>query len=272
MYNKFLKISALLILSAVLASCTEKVGKTQDEEVAAVMAEVTETETATTAPPTTEPPTQPPTEPLEAPSGYKNNDSCQLDVEAVMQNPELPTGCEVTALTALLNYCGFEIGKVELCDNFLPIVSDTSATFDEAYIGDPKAANGFGCNAPVIVKTAESYFESADAEWSAMNLTGTDFQELFYQLDQGRPVIVWASMGLKNVKMTLRWKTEDGDEAWFAELEHCMVLTGYDIENGVVYAADPLKGNVEYSLERFESVYEQLGKQAVIVYEEEQLE
>ncbi len=268
MHRTFLKMSLMLIASAIMTACTEEVGDTQDSEAIGAMAEVTIAEADTTSAPETEPPT----EPLEAPSGYTSARSRRLNVEAVMQKPELPTGCEVTALTSLLNYCGFDIDKVELCDEFMPIVSDASATFDEAYIGDPRAENGFGCNAPVIVKTAESYLESVDADWGVLDLTGTDFQELFYQIDKGRPVVVWASMGLRDVKMRLRWVTEDGDEAWFAELEHCMVLTGYDKGEGIVYAADPLKGNVEYSLERFESVYEQLGKQAVIIYEEEQPE
>ncbi len=217
----------------------------------------------------TEPATQPATEPLEMPDSYKTSGACLLEVETVMQKPELPTGCEVTALTAALNYCGFDIDKLELCDNFLPISSDADLTFHEAYIGDPRADNGFGCYAPVIAVTAENYFDSIDADWAALDLTGTDFHELFYQLEKGRPVVIWASMGLKDVNLTLRWTTDDGDEAWFSALEHCMVLKGYDEENDIVYVCDPLKGDMEYSLSRFENVYEQMGKQAVIIYEME---
>ncbi|MBQ8298225.1 MAG: C39 family peptidase [Ruminococcus sp.] len=269
--------AAMAAVAAVSPSCYGRIGKPGSNEYIAVNAS-SPAEVTTEAPaaeaetePVTEEPTQAPTKaPLTMPKGHKLPGSRRLAVEPILQNPELPTGCEVTALAAALKYCGFEIDKVELCDNFLPIVSEAVCTFDEAYVGDPKSDNGFGCNAPVIVETAVKYFESVDAGWTAKDLTGTDFQDLFYQIEKGRPVIVWASMGLKDVTMKLRWITEDGDEAWFAELEHCMVLTGYDRAHGIVYAADPLEGSMTYSLEQFESVYEQLGKQAVILYENEQ--
>jgi hypothetical protein len=78
-------------------------------------------------------------------------------------------------------------------------------------------------------------------------------------------------MSLMDVQMTYRWTTDDGDEAWFAELEHCMVLKGYDEINDLVYVCDPLKGDMEYSLSRFETIYEALGKQAVVLYNENEL-
>lgn len=268
MMKNILRIILFLTSASILTACSDTVRSTDSEEYIAVNASVSEKETVISSTDVSE--TEPPamTEPIEMPDEYELMPSCRLDVDVILQNPELPTGCEVTSLAILLNYCGFEIDKVELCDNYLPIEYEAKYTFNEAYIGNPKADNGFGCNAPVIVRTAESYFEAEDESWTATDLTGTDFRELFYQIEQGRPVAVWASMGLKDVKMRLRWTTEDGEEAWFAELEHCMVLTGFDLETGVVYAADPLKGDMEYSIERFESVYDQLGKQAVIIYEE----
>lgn len=215
---------------------------------------------------TTEPVTQAPTEPLEMPESHETPTSCTLDVECILQNPELPTGCEVTALATVLNYCGFEIDKVDLCDNYMPISSTADRTFSEAYIGDPRADNGFGCYAPVIAVTAENYFNDIDSNWRALDLSGTEFRDLFYQIENGRPVVIWASMGLKNVILEHKWTTPEGNEAWFASLEHCMVLTGYDIDEGIVYAADPLKGSMEYSLEQFESVYNQMNRQAVVIY------
>lgn len=263
----------LAVVSVITTGCTNTVEKMEESDYIGVMATVESTaasEATTAAPVTTEPVTEAPTEPIEKPSGYEAVGEGRLEVETILQNPELPTGCEVTALATVLKYIGLEIDKVELCDNFLPIDPNAYHTFDEAYIGNPKANNGFGCYAPVIVKTAEDYFASIGADsWKALNLTDTEFRDLFYQIDKGRPVIVWSSMNLKDVTFKLRWTTEDGDEAWFAELEHCMVLTGYDLEAGVVYAADPLKGDMDYSLERFEDVYNQMGKRAALLYEEE---
>ncbi len=265
------KLTLTLLISLILtsaASCKKDVESMEPEDYIAANASVSETEEVTTEPPTAEPTEEPTTEPLLLPENYEISDSHTLEVENILQKPELPTGCEVTALAIALNFHGFDIDKVELCDGFMPIDPNGEYTFDEKYIGNPKLDNGFGCNAPVIVETAEKYFESVDSDWKPLNLTGTEFTDLFYQLEKGRPVVIWASMGLKDVTFELRWTTADGDEAWFATLEHCMVLTGFDTEKGVVYAADPLKGNMEYSLERFQSVYDQMGKQAIVLYEE----
>lgn len=269
--NRTIILTAASAAAILMASCSETVDSMKDEEYVAANASVYDTGASAEAIIATEPLTEAYTEPLEKPYGYELTESCRLDVETILQNPELPTGCEVTALATVLNYYGFNIDKVELCDNFLTIDPYAEYTFNEAYVGNPKSPDGFGCYAPVIAETAEKYFESIDAEWRALNISETDFQDLFYQIEKGRPVIVWASMGLMDVQMKLQWTTADGDEAWFAELEHCMVLTGYDFDSGMVYAADPLKGSMEYSLERFEDVYNQMGKQAVILYEQEHL-
>lgn len=269
MLEKIKRIFVAALLMSAAVSCTKTVESMESSDYIQAIATLPEETSDITTEPATEATTQPTTAPLELPVGYELPSACSLDVETILQNPELPTGCEVTALATALRYYGFSIDKVELCDNFLPISYTADYTFNEAYIGNPKADNGFGCYAPVIVETAEAYFEAEGASWKAMDLTGTEFRDLFYQIEQGRPVVIWASMGLKDVTMKLRWVTSDGDEAWFASLEHCMVLTGYDIDAGVVFAADPLEGNMEYSLERFESVYNQMGKMAAIIYEEE---
>lgn len=41
-------------------------------------------------------------------------------VPMLFQDPELPTGCEVTALAMVLQYYGFDADKCELSDVYLP--------------------------------------------------------------------------------------------------------------------------------------------------------
>lgn len=63
-----------------------------------------------------------------------------LDVDVIYQRPELPTGCEVTSLTALLQYLGFDVDKTTMAEDFLPCSYDTAKnTLDDAYIGLPQA-------------------------------------------------------------------------------------------------------------------------------------
>lgn len=184
---------------------------------------------------------------------------------AIMQQPELPTGCEVTALCEDLCYLGFDIDKVTLADEFLPMDITGAYSMNTAYIGDPKADWGFGCYAPVIVQTADDYFESVKSPCYAVNLTGRSLKELFYQVSQGRPVIVWSTIDLIISYPTYWWPTEDGGDMVFNDFQHCVVVYGYDYEENVVHVADPLAGNVKYDMELFSSAYEIMGKQAVII-------
>ena len=112
-------VLAALFLSISAFSCGTTVPRTEVGDFAAP------TESAT------EPPTEPPTEgnlpPVEVnpqmPEGYELAKKCVIDgFEAVLQNPELPTGCEITALTQTLNFYGFDIDKVTLIKLFLTLL------------------------------------------------------------------------------------------------------------------------------------------------------
>lgn len=182
-----------------------------------------------------------------------------------MQEPELPTGCEVTALAEVLNYLGFDIDKVELCDNFMPVDYEGAVNMYYAYIGDPKSNNGFGCYAPVIVKTAYEYFESVDSPCYAVDITGTDFKYLLFQITQDRPVIVWTTMGQRETYPNYKWTAGNGEDMVFNDYQHCVAIYGYDLNAGVVYTADPLVGNTTYEMSRFETIYDIMYKQAVVI-------
>lgn len=187
------------------------------------------------------------------------------DFQTVMQNPELPTGCEITALTQTLNFLGFDVDKVTMCDKYMNIDMDGQYTMNQCYIGDPKSYTGFGCSSPVICKSARRYFRVEKSDCYPVDLSGTDFQELFYQVEQGRPVIVWATMYLMDTKPEYVYTAKNGEEMWFCTYQHCLTLYGYDLDEGIVYLADPLVGNTTYPLERFEEIYDILGKQAVVI-------
>lgn len=270
MLKKFPCIAAAMLLTAHLSSCAtvEKINDDvpQQSETNATDKTLVSVTIALTDPPTDPPTTQPFSVDISVPEDAEIPDYCVLEgFETVMQEPELPTGCEVTALAEVLAYLGFDIDKVDLCDNFMPIDYDGAVNMYYAYIGDPKSYNGFGCYAPVIVKTAYEYFESVDSPCYAVDLTGTDLRDIFYQISQGRPAIIWSTMGQRETYPNYKWTAGNGEDMVFNDYQHCLAIYGYDYYAGVVYAADPLVGNTTYDMQRFERIYEIMYKQAVVI-------
>lgn len=186
------------------------------------------------------------------------------EFDALLQNPELPTGCEVTSLASLLCHFGFDVDKTELADSYLPKGEIGLTSPETAFVGDPKSSESYGCFAPVIVKCANSYLEIIDADCKAYNTTGASLDSLFCEIEKSNPVLVWTTMFLAESFVSKVWNINGTDIPWLAN-EHCVVLTGFDKNEGVVYVMDPLRGNVKYNLELFNKRYEELGKQSVII-------
>lgn len=64
--------------------------------------------------------------------------SILLPVPQILQNPELPNGCEITSCCEVLHYLGFAPDKCELADYYLPRSARWyGADPDEVYMGNP---------------------------------------------------------------------------------------------------------------------------------------
>ena len=187
--------------------------------------------------------------------------STVLDIPTLLQMAELPTGCEATSLTILLMYDGYQIEKTTIVDEYL-IYSNTGS-FEDGFIGNPYSYEGAGCFPDTIVETANRFLEAYGAETEGINLTGKDFHTLLRYIAAGRPVAVWTSLYLLDPGIDLRGSTSEG-YTWY-EMEHCVVLAGYDLENDKVIISDPMQGIAEYSLEWFQEVYERVGQYAVVI-------
>ncbi len=191
-------------------------------------------------------------------------DSWQLEVPIVYQEPELPTGCESVALTMLLMYEGFELGKTDIADEYL-IYSETG-DFADGYVGNPYSYEGAGCFPPSLARTAERFLEENDSELHAKNISGKSLGELCYYVANGIPAAVWCTMYMSYDI----WLYEDGFEQdgicynWY-ENEHCTVLTGYDLENRTVTIHDPLEGIVVRDMDEFEYIYDAIGRFALVI-------
>ncbi len=232
------------------------VGTADTENAAESVIETIATETTTV---TTELTT--PTEPAVLPVRR-----AQLDAQPVLQNPELPTGCEVTALTTALNYLGYPVDKVTLADKYLIQSDPYLTTFGEAFVGSPHDANAWGCYAPVIAETAENYIAAQGGTELVQDLTGCSLKTLLNEVAGGTPVITWVTINLTSrVEERHYWTTPSGEDAVFLINEHCVLLCGYDLDANTVTVCDPLEGKVEYDMDKFEDRYQLVYQQAVVI-------
>lgn len=193
----------------------------------------------------------------------------KLDVKYLSQNPELPTGCEITSLTTVLNYYGYNVSKTEMSDNYLEKTMDTIGNFWEVFVGNPRK-NGFGCYAKPIAKAANRYLSEQDDKYKAVDYSGAKFEELLKIVENGTPVIIWGTAygekenDLRQPFATVKWNIDGQDLQWIAP-EHCMVLIGYDIDRHVAIMSDPQRGIVEYNLETVKARYLAMHSQCVIL-------
>lgn len=184
-----------------------------------------------------------------------------LELELVYQYPELPTGCESVALTMLLKYYGFDLEKTTIASDYLIY----STNFVEGYMGNPFTTGGAGIYSPGLTRTANKFLDAQGSELNAKNVTDSTPEELYKYIAEGKPVVIWNTVYFLNNQptgLTVKW----GEKFYvWDSCEHCMVLSGYDLEKNVVIVHDPIEGIVERDAEGFWERYEKLGSMALII-------
>ena len=114
-----------------------------------------------------------------------------LGVPCVQQYPELPTGCESVALTDVLKYYGYNIGKSTIADSYLP---RSSLEFCNLFWGNPHSSNGNCTSAPGLTNAANGFLKSHGSNKRAYDVSGSSWQKLYDYLDEGNPVIIWTTI------------------------------------------------------------------------------
>ena len=203
---------------------------------------------------------------------YDNN-SVYIDMENVLQLPELPVGCEITALTILLRYCGFDADKTDLARNYLPKGGryrtedgkNYKDSFFDYFIGDP-FSRGYGCFANAIEKAANAYISDHGGGFTVKNISGSHPDVLYDYLAAGTPVLCWATDGMIEPEYYETWYDYDTGEQldWYLN-EHCFVLAGFNMSGDLVTLNDPMKGIIDYNINRFETRYDQMYRQAIVI-------
>lgn len=190
----------------------------------------------------------------------------------IRQNPELPTGCEITAMTMALNYYNVKVSKMEMAEKYLPckpyhifLGPDQKAhgpDLEQYFIGNPKG-KGYVCGPEAVIKAANDYLKEHKSRWRALNKTGAEPWELYKLVQQDIPVVVWVTIYMKDRKKAVGWYTENGKYVDWSTNDHGAVLIG--IEKKKVVIADPITGKIKYRRELFERIYEDRGKKCVIL-------
>ncbi len=197
-----------------------------------------------------------------------------INVINISQYPELPTGCEVTALTILLNHLGYQANKLDLARNYLPKQDFYwkngiyyGADFRTTFAGNPESEYSYGCYAPCIVTTANNYLNNIGSDSIAQDISGADFDTLLTEyIDNDKPVLIWiTSSNLHESSLTTKWTTPNGEQVQWRAYEHCVVLTGYDLNNGLIYVSDPMYDNIAYDYNKIKLRYNEMGQQSVYI-------
>ncbi len=199
----------------------------------------------------------------EKPNNYKI-----IDVPLISQKPQLPTGCESTAAAMVLSFYGESITHTEFARNWLPKSNEFYTVNgiqhgpdpNTVFAGDPFSQYAYGCYAPVITRAINSNSRRLTAKTLknlALSRLCTDY------IDNGIPVLIWATIGMTESTSGKSWITPDGEKFTWTSGEHCLVLVGYNDE--YYFFNDPLYGNtVGYKKDIVEHRYYELGMQAVV--------
>jgi uncharacterized protein YvpB len=131
-------------------------------------------------------------------------------------------------------------------------------------VGNPrKTVASAGCYATVIADTANRYLKEKEIGLTAESRENVSYSELIALLEEA-PVLAWTTMDLKAPYIAQIWNV-DGEELYWQNYEHCVVLTGYDREKGIFYGNDPLYGPCEYDRKLFFLRFQTLFSQIVCI-------
>ncbi|WP_347487349.1 C39 family peptidase [Collinsella aerofaciens] len=188
-----------------------------------------------------------------------------VDVPCYSQYPELPTGCESVALTNLLNYYGFGLGKTIIADYYLP--KGSNGNFVTAFDGNPRRSSGglMGCVAPAITIAGNIFLRAAGSGKQAKDVSFSSISSIKNRLTCGQPVEMWNTEwgSWPGGRYAARWYNGHSYGLWGGN--HAVVLKGYDDEQGIVYLSDSINGNVTRNAQVFFGTWQQMDSQAVVI-------
>lgn len=187
------------------------------------------------------------------------------DVPLIGQFPELPRGCEVTSLAMLLRFHDEDADKMTLAEEVDKVPFKENGLRGNPYdgfVGSMYTFNdpGLGVFHGPITRLAKDYMGDRVAD-----LTGSDFDEVLYQVAMGRPVwvIVTSTYNIVPESGWQTWHTASG-EVDITYSQHSVVITGFD--EHYIYMNDPFLRHQKVSKDNFRKGWEQYGSQAMTIF------
>ena len=195
------------------------------------------------------------------------------DFDIIEQYPELPTGCEITAMTMVLNYYGYNVDKVTMALDYMPKVQAEfyrsedgrlmGPDLENFFVGDPTEETGYICGTGAIVTAANRYLADVGSDLTAAAMKNVQPEKLYDLIDQGTPVVIWCTINMEDRAETGGWYREDGTYMEWSTNDHGAVLIGYDEDT--VTVADPIYSRITVSRDQFEKIFAERGGQCVIL-------
>ncbi|WP_442601258.1 C39 family peptidase [Paenibacillus sp. KN14-4R] len=192
--------------------------------------------------------------------------SVRIPVPLILQNPELYNGCEVTALTMLLDSAGVDVDKMTLATQVKK--DPTLRTENDGILnwGDPNMGfvgsitgetAGYGVYHGPIRELAEQYLPDR-----IVDLTGSIWEKIEDYLRIGSPVWVITNDTFDVIDEAdfQTWESAEGPVKATIK-EHSVLVVGYDEK--FVYINDPLGVTDHVEKDAFLRAWEQMGMQAI---------
>lgn len=196
-----------------------------------------------------------------------------LPVENIPQLPQLPNGCEATALATMLGFFGYDVDKTELAGSYIPrqgfIYKENGRVGPDpslAYAGNPADSTGYYCFAPPVVQGASAFLAAQNAPLMAEDITGADEDTLVRLLTGGLPVMVWVTRDEAPPKPApdLAWLLDTTGEEYHPYRNlHVVVLRGYTDTDFLL--CDPLAEKNTLSRATLMQLYRQMGSRAMVI-------
>lgn len=181
-------------------------------------------------------------------------------IQVVEQYPTYPSGCEIAALTCVLDSMGYDVTLSQMVEGrYVSYDASWSGSASSAYFGSPYGQGG--AFPPAIVAAANRYLEEQGAREQARELQGLTAEELLELVSEGYPVLVWTTVSFSDPAFS--GEVIDGYR-WYVN-EHCVVLYGLDASADEVLVSDSISGLVRISTARFFELYEECGALAMVI-------